>query len=98
MTHNEKREIISAINTILEIILKVDEVRTPEPIIPKEEKENIPTEMLTIKECSALVPGLAVYAVRMLVKENKIKHIKCGKKTLISKASLLDYLDGKNTK
>ncbi len=94
MTLNEKREIISAVTTILEIILKVDEGKAPTPIVTKAEKENSPMEMLTIKESAALVPGLAVHAVRMLVKQNKIKHIKCGSKTLISKASLLNYLEG----
>ena len=94
MTIKEKQEIISAVTTILEIILKVDESRSTSPIIQKEEKEFAPTEMMTIKECAKLIPGLAEHAVRVLVKQNKIKHINCGRKTLINKVSFLNYLEG----
>lgn len=96
MTLNEKREIISAVTTILEIILKVDETKTPAPTVVKREKESAPTELLTIRQCVALVPGLPEHALRKLVKQNKIKHIECGNKCLISKAILLDYIEGKN--
>ena len=53
-------------------------------------------EMLTIKECAALVTGLTEHTVRMLVKQDKVKYIRCGQgahgKILVSKDSLLKYL------
>ena len=53
-------------------------------------------EMLTIKECAALVSGLTEHTVRMLVKQGKVKYIRCGEgargKILVSKDSLLKYL------
>ena len=55
-----------------------------------------PPEMLTVKECVKLVSGLTEHTVRMLVKQNKVKYIRCGEgtrgKILVSKDSLLKYL------
>ena len=52
--------------------------------------------MLTVKKCTALVAGLTEHTVRMLVKQNKVKYIRCGQSTrgkiLVSKDSLLKYL------
>ncbi|MBO6308199.1 MAG: helix-turn-helix domain-containing protein [Oribacterium sp.] len=52
--------------------------------------------MLTVKECAALITGLTEHTVRMLVKQNKIRYIRCGQgnrgKILVSKDSLLKYL------
>ncbi|MCR5541130.1 MAG: DNA-binding protein [Ruminococcus sp.] len=53
-------------------------------------------EMLTVKECAALVSGLTEHTVRMLVKHDKVKYIRCGQgargKILVSKESLMKYL------
>lgn len=53
-------------------------------------------EMLTIKECAKLVPGLSAHSVRKLVQQDKIKSIRAGEgkrgKFLINKDSLIDYL------
>lgn len=51
----------------------------------------LPT-MVTIKE-AAKASGLAVYRVRQLCKEGKVKHIHCGRRILIQLQSLRDYLE-----
>ncbi len=55
-----------------------------------------PIEMLTIKECAALVDGLSEHTVRMLCTQDKIAHVRAGAgrngKILVSKVSLLRYL------
>lgn len=60
------------------------------------EKQQSPIEMLTIKECAKLIPGLSVHSVRKLVHQDKIKSIRAGEgmrgKYLINKDSLIDYL------
>ena len=52
--------------------------------------------MLTVKECAVLVSGLTEHTVRMLMKQGKIRYIRCGEgtrgKILVSKDSLLKYL------
>ena len=55
-------------------------------------------ETLTVKECTEAVKGLSEHTVRKLVTQRKVHYIrsgegKCGK-ILISKKSLLDYLNG----
>ncbi len=64
------------------------------PAMPRH-KSNV--EMLTIKECAALVDGLSEHTVRQLVKQEKVSYIRTGAghngKILVSKASLLKYLD-----
>lgn len=96
MTSNEKIELISAVNTILEIILKVDDNNSHETFISEEGKEDAPMEMLTVRECASLVTGLTEHTVRMLVKQGKVRYIRCGEgargKILVSKESLLKYL------
>ena len=61
-----------------------------EPLVDK------PMEMLTIKECAALVDGLSEHTVRMLCSQDKIAHVRAGAgrngKILVSKVSLLKYL------
>lgn len=91
MTIKQKREIIAAVSALLEKMIPVEEdtptITVSKPALP---------EMLTVKECAALVTGLTEHTVRMLVKQNKIRYIRCGKgargKILISKDSLLKYL------
>ena len=66
---------------------------------PAEKQEKVQTmEMLTIKECTESVKGLSEHTVRKLVTQGNVHFIrtgegKCGK-ILISKKSLLDYLNG----
>ena len=54
-------------------------------------------KMATIKECAEL-SGLAKYAIRRLVLENKIKFIKLGKKYRVNFDNLVEYLNNGETK
>ena len=91
MTIKQKREIIAAVSALLEKMIPVEEdtpmITVSKPTLP---------EMLTVKECAALVTGLTEHTVRMLVKQNKVRYIRCGQgtrgKILVSKDSLLKYL------
>ena len=91
MTIKQKREIIAAVSALLEKMIPVEE----EPPTITMSKPALP-EMLTVKECAALVSGLTEHTVRMLVKQNKVRYIRCGQgtrgKILVSKDSLLKYL------
>ena len=85
-----KQEII---DQILDLLTELVEDEPAE----KKEKDQ-PMEMLAIKECTEAVKGLSEYTVRKLVTQGKLHYIrtgegKCGK-ILISKMSLLDYLNG----
>ena len=74
MTINQKNELIVAVTALLERMIPVEE---PEPAPITVNKPALP-EMLTVKECSKLVTGLTEHTVRMLVKQGKIKYIRCG--------------------
>ncbi len=91
MTLKQKKELIAAVTALLERVIPVEAESAP----IKVSKTDKP-EMLTIKECTALVAGLTEHTVRMLVKQNKVKYIRCGQgargKILVSKDSLLKYL------
>lgn len=56
-----------------------------------------PIEMLTIKECTAAVPGLTVNTIRQLIAQGKLPHIRTGQgkngKILIAKSALMKYID-----
>ena len=92
MSIKEKNEIIAAVTALLErmIIVEQEPPNVPTPLAGE------PLEMLTIKECAALVTGLTEHTVRMLMKQNKVKYIRCGEgargKILVSKDSLLKYI------
>ena len=91
MTTKQKNELIAAVSALLEKMIPVED----EPTTITVSNHALP-EMLTVKECAALVPGLTEYTVRMLVKQEKVKYIRCGQgargKILVSKESLLKYL------
>ena len=92
MTIEKKNELIAAVTALLERMIPVDE---PEPAPITVSKPALP-EMLTVKECARLVTGLTEHTVRMLMKQNKVRYIRCGQgtrgKILVSKDSLLKYL------
>ena len=92
MTIKQKNELIAAVTALLERMIPVEE---PEPAPINVSKPALPV-MLTVKECAALVSGLTEHTVRMLVKQDKVKYIRCGEgargKILVSKDSLLKYL------
>lgn len=56
-----------------------------------EVKNNVP-RMRTIKQ-TAQETGLHEYFIRQLVKQDKIKYIKAGRKTLINLDLFIDYLN-----
>ena len=55
-------------------------------------------EMLTIKECAAIVPGLSEHTIRILALKGVVTSVRTGEskngKILINKQSLLNYLSG----
>ena len=91
MKLNEKNELILQIAELLRQLIPVDE------IIPAkgEEKPAMP-ELLTVKECAALIPGLSEHTVRQLVKRGEVAYMRSGAgergKILVYKSSLLKYL------
>ena len=68
-----------------------------EDVVPaKVEKKSVIPELLTIKECAALIPGLSEHTVRQLVKRGEVTYMRSGTgergKILVYKSSLLKYL------
>ena len=92
MTIKQKNELIAAVTALLDKMIPVE--REPSSVPTPLAGE--PLEMLTVKECAALVAGLTEHTVRMLVQQNKVKYIRCGEgargKILVNKDSLLKYL------
>ena len=93
ITLSEKKELITQLTELLE---KLIEVKENEETKAPEQPTDKPVEMLTVKECAALVEGLTENTVRQLVAQNKVAHVRAGVgrngKILVSKASLLKYL------
>lgn len=93
MTLYQKKELIRQLTDLLEKIIEVEQ--TEQVPVPKPSTDK-PLEMLTVKECAALVDGLSENTVRQLVAQDKVAHVRAGAgrngKILISKASLLKYL------
>ena len=93
MTLTEKKDLINQITDMLDKLIDVD---AESPSVPAEPHIDKPMEMLTIKECAALVDGLSEHTVRMLCSQDKIAHVRAGAgrngKILVSKVSLLRYL------
>ncbi len=91
MKLNEKNELILQVAELLRQMIPVDEI-TPAKV---ENKPEI-SELLTIKECAALIPGLSEHTVRQLVKRGEIAYMRSGAgergKILVYKSSLLKYL------
>ena len=91
MKLNEKNELILQVAELLRQLIPVDEI-TPAKV---ENKPEIP-ELLTIKECAALIPGLSEHTVRQLVKRGEVTYMRSGTgergKILVYKSSLLKYL------
>ena len=91
MKLNEKNELILQVAELLRQMIPVDEI-TPAKV---ENKPAMP-ELLTIKECAALIPGLSEHTVRQLVKRGEVAYMRSGAgergKILVYKSSLLKYL------
>ena len=93
MTLMQKNELINQITSMLDKLIDVEPTvptPAPEPVIDK------PLELLTVKECAALVEGLSEHTVRQLCAQDKVAHVRAGAgrngKILVSKISLLNYL------
>ena len=90
MTTEKRKEII---DNIINLLVQLDE---SEPY-GTTEKENKPTQMLTIKECTDVIQGLSEHTVRQLVAQNKVKFVRTGQgkrgKILVNKADLVDYFN-----
>lgn len=93
MTFTQKKELITQITELLEKIIEAEQA---EAIPAVESNVDKPLEMLTVKECAALVDGLSEHTVRMLCAQDKVAHVRAGVgrngKILVSKVSLLKYL------
>ena len=93
MNLTEKQQIISQIVLLLEQLI---ETQPSKPALQSIIKKDKPLEMLTVKECAALVNGLSEHTIRQLVAQGKVEYIRAGSgvrgKILVSKASLLKYL------
>ena len=93
MTLLKKKELITQIVQLLEQLI---EAETSEPASRPTPLAEEPVEMLTVKECAALVNGLSEHTVRQLVAQDKVTYVRAGSgvrgKILVSKASLLKYL------
>ena len=91
MKLNEKNELILQTAELLRQLIPVDEI-TPAKV---ENKTEI-SELLTIKECAALIPGLSEHTVRQLVKRDEIAYMRSGAgkrgKILVYKSSMMKYL------
>lgn len=90
MTAEKKKELIKAFGDLLEAVIEVDST----PPIQNDKEDSV--ELLTVKECTQVVNGLSEHAIRQLVTQNKITHVRIGKsrrgKILIAKKDLLSYL------
>ena len=93
MTLKQKNELINQVTELMDKLIEVEPTTptpAPEPSVEK------PLEMLTVKECAALVDGLSEHTVRQLVAQDKVAHVRAGAgrngKILVSKISLLKYL------
>ena len=93
MTFTQKKKIITKITELLDQLIEVDTVVPTPTVEPSADK---PLEMLTVKECAALVDGLSANTIRQLCAQDKIAHVRAGVgrhgKILVSKVSLLKYL------
>lgn len=95
MTFNDKQQLIEQVTNLLQTMINVD---NEDNCTLPHRNSNEAIEMLTIKECSAAISGLSEHTVRQLVAQDKIKYIRTGQgrsgKILVSKMSLLNYLNG----
>ena len=93
MTIIQKNELINQVTRLIDKLIEVDTENAKSTNASISDK---PLEMLTVKECAALVDGLSENTVRQLCAQDKIAHVRAGAgrngKILVSKVSLLKYL------
>ena len=92
----QKTILIQQLITLLTQLLALNEAEVAPTADPIKQQ---PIEMLTIPEVMAMDTGLSEHTLRKLVAQRKIYSIRTGEgkrgKILISKASLVEYLNGK---
>ena len=88
MTKLRQKEILTQ---MMSLITEMAEDTPDAPVTAEPKPEKV--ELLTVKECAELIPGLSVNTIRELEKQGKIESIRAGKgirgKILIYKDSLL---------
>lgn len=66
--------------------------------ISSQQSKDFEVELITIKDCTKLIPGISYYTVRQLAEQKKIKSFRTGQgkhgKILIFKDSFLNYFMG----
>ena len=92
----QKTILIQQLITLLTQLLALNEAEVAPTADPIKQQ---PIEMLTIPEVMALGTGLSEHTLRKLIAQGKVYAIRTGEgkrgKILISKASLVEYLNGK---
>ena len=97
---NDTKEIIN--NIFDELVALQDSIEKKESVSSDKISDSIPqkVEMLTLKECTEVIDGLSYHAIRLLVKQGKVKSIRAGVssngKILVNKADLIAYLNTKD--
>ena len=90
-----KTEIIAQIVALLSQLVENEDNKQNESAAVS---AKAPVEMLTIKECTALIEGISEHSIRMLIAQGKIKAFRTGEgvrgKYLVNKESLLSYFSG----
>ncbi len=91
MTKLRQKEILTQ---MMSLITEMAEDNPDTPVTAEPEPQKV--EMLTIKECAEVIPGLSVNTIRQLVTQGKIPHIRAGLgkrgKYLIDKYDLIKLL------
>lgn len=89
MTIQRKNELIAQLVALLGEIIEADSTQEVQ-----EEASNT-VEMLTIKECTEVVKGVSESAIRKLIRNEEIPHIRTGNgkrgKILVKKTDLISY-------
>ena len=95
LTQERKTELIDIISNALSELIPAESEYNSLP--EKQPDEDIPVEMLSIKECAAEFKGLSEHSIRLLVARNKIPSFRAGEgvngKIMINKYALKQYLE-----
>lgn len=88
MTPEQKSYLISQFSLLLDQLVDVPDEKKQEPA---------PREMLTIQECTEVIKGVSIHAIRVLIAKGKIQALRVGDskrgRILVPKDSLIEYFD-----
>lgn len=91
-TENRKTELYQQLIALLTELVAINATTPAQTTQPNS------VEMLTIKECAAIIPGLSEHTIRVLALKGAVPSVRTGEgkngKILINKQSLLNYLSG----